>query len=61
MNGIAMLATGTTGTTTMTEAVTSLMSTATTVLSTVTQNEVLMTFFCAGIVFIGIGIVKRLK
>lgn len=61
MNGVSILATDATGVTTMTEAVTSLISTATTVLSTVTGNEILMTFFCAEIVFIAIGIVKRLK
>lgn len=45
----------------MTGAITSLMSVATTVLTTITGNEILMTFFCAGLAFTAIGIVKRLK
>ena len=61
MSGISFLATGTTGGTTMTEAISSLMDVATTVLTTVTNNPVLMVFFCAGLVFTGIKVVKRLK
>lgn len=45
----------------MTEAISTLMSTATTVLTTVTGNETLMVFFCAGLVFTAIGVVKKLK
>lgn len=45
----------------MTEAITSLMGVATSVLETVTGNSTLMTFFCAGLVFTAIAVVKRLK
>ena len=51
----------TTGTTTMTEAISSLMEVASTVLTTVTGNATLMVFFCAGLVFTAIGVVKKLK
>lgn len=46
---------------TMTTAVSSLMDVVSTVIGTITGNPVLMVFFCAGIVGIAIGIVKRLK
>lgn len=45
----------------MTEAVTSIMGVVSTVLTTITGNAVLMTFFCASIVGVAIGIVKRLR
>lgn len=61
MNGMAILATDATGATTMTEAVSSLMDVATTVLTTVTGNPTLMVFFCAGLLFTGIAVVKKLK
>lgn len=61
MNGMAILATETTGAGVMTEAVTSLMEVATSVLTMVTGNSTLMVYFCAGIVFTGIGVVKALK
>ena len=49
------------GTNTMTTAVTSLMSVVSTVMSTITGNETLMVFFCAGVVGIAIGVVKKLR
>ena len=45
----------------MTEAVTSIMGVVFTVMTTITGNAVLMTFFCASIVGVAIGIVKRLR
>lgn len=45
----------------MTEAVTSIMGVVSTVMTTITGNPVLMTFFCASIVGVAIGIVKRLR
>lgn len=61
MNGMALLASGTTSTGGMTEAVSSIMGIVSTVMNTITGNETLMAFFCAGIVFIAIGVVKRLR
>ena len=61
MSGISILATSATGGTTMTEAISSLMDVASTVLTVVTGNPTLMVFFCAGLVFTGISVVKRLK
>lgn len=49
------------GALTMTDAVTSLMGVVSTVMTTITGNAVLMTFFCAGIVGIAIAVVKKLK
>lgn len=49
------------GTNTMTTAVTSLMSVVSTVMTTITGNETLMVFFCAGVVGIAIGVVKKLR
>lgn len=46
---------------TMTDAVTSIMGVVSTVMTTITGNAVLMTFFCASIVGVAIGIVKRLR
>lgn len=46
---------------TMTTAVTSLMSVVSTVMTTITGNETLMVFFCAGVVGIAIGVVKKLR
>ena len=45
----------------MTEAVASIMGVVSTVMTTITGNAVLMTFFCASIVGVAIGIVKRLR
>ncbi|MCI6782169.1 MAG: hypothetical protein MR594_00870 [Lachnospiraceae bacterium] len=45
----------------MTDAVTSLMGVVSTVMTTITGNAVLMTFFCAGIVGIAIAVVKKLR
>lgn len=45
----------------MTDAVTSIMSVVSTVMSTITGNSILLTFFCASIVGIAIGIVKKLR
>lgn len=56
---MALLATGTT--TSMTEAVSSIFEIASTALTTVTGNPTLMTFFCAGLVFTGIAVVRKLK
>lgn len=50
-----------TGTNTMTTAVTSLMDVVSTVLATITGNTTLMVFFCAGVVGIAIGVVRKLK
>lgn len=46
---------------TMTTAVTSIMGVVSTVMTTIAENATLMTFFCASIVGIAIGIVKRLR
>lgn len=48
-------------TNTMTTAVTSLMDVVSTVLTTITGNTTLMVFFCAGVVGIAIGVVRKLK
>lgn len=45
----------------MTEAVTSIMGVVSTVMTTIKGNAVLMTFFCASIVGVAIGIVKKLR
>lgn len=50
-----------TGGNTMTTAVTSLMGVVSTVMTTITGNETLMVFFCAGVVGIAIGVVRKLK
>lgn len=50
-----------TGANTMTTAVTSLMSVVSTVMTTITGNETLMVFFCAGVIGIAIGVVKKLR
>lgn len=49
------------GTNTMTTAVGSLMEVVSTVMTTITGNPILLTFFCAGIVGIAIGVVKKLR
>lgn len=46
---------------TMTTAINDLMGVATTVLTTITGNATLMVFFCAGLAFTAIGVVKKLK
>lgn len=46
---------------TMTSAITDIMSVVSTVMTTITGNSILLTFFCASIVGIAIGIVKRLR
>lgn len=45
----------------MTQAVTDIMSVVSTVMTTITGDKVLMTFFCAGIVGVAIGICKKLR
>lgn len=50
-----------TGTSTMTTAVGSLMDVVSTVITTITGNPTLMVFFCAGVVGIAIGVVRKLK
>ena len=45
----------------MTTAVTSLMDVVGSVLTTITGNSTLMVFFCAGVVGIAIGVVRKLK
>lgn len=50
-----------TGANTMTTAVTSLMSVVSSVMTTIAGNETLMVFFCAGVVGIAIGVVKKLR
>lgn len=50
-----------TGTSTMTTAVGSLMEVVSSVITTITGNPTLMVFFCAGVVGIAIGVVKKLK
>mgnify|MGYP001186128743 FL=1 len=49
------------GTNTMTTAVTSLMNVVSNVMTTITGNETLMVFFCAGVVGIAIEVVKKLR
>lgn len=46
---------------TMTTAVGSLMEVVSTVITTITGNPTLMVFFCAGVVGIAIGVVRKLK
>lgn len=46
---------------TMSTAVTSLMGVVSTVMTTITGNETLMVFFCAGVVGIAIGVVQKLR
>ena len=48
-------------TNTMTTAVTSLMDVVSKVMTTITGNETLMVFFCAGVIGIAIGVVKKLR
>lgn len=45
----------------MTTAVTDIMSVVSTVMTTITGNAILLTFFCASIVGVAIGIVKKLR
>lgn len=49
------------GTNTMTTAVGSLMEVVSIVMTTITGNGILLTFFCAGILGIAIGVVKKLR
>lgn len=49
------------GTNSMTTAVTSFMDVVSKVMTTITGNETLMVFFCAGVVGIAIGVVKKLR
>lgn len=46
---------------TLTSAVSDIMSVVSTVMSTITSNAILLTFFCASIVGVAIGIVKKLR
>lgn len=48
-------------TNTMTTAVGSLMDVVSTVITTITGNPTLMVFFCAGVVGVAIGVVRKLK
>lgn len=50
-----------TGGNSMTTAVGSLMDVVSTVITTITGNSTLMVFFCAGVVGIAIGVVRKLK
>lgn len=50
-----------TGANSMTTAVGSLMEVVSTVMTTITGNSILLAFFCAGIVGIAIGVVKKLR
>lgn len=45
----------------MTEAVTSIMGVVSTVMTTISANAILMTFFCSSIVGVGIGICRKLR
>lgn len=45
----------------MTSAINNIMTVVSNVITTVAENPVLMTFFCAGLVGVAIGLVKRLK
>lgn len=49
------------GANTMTTAVGSLMDVVSKVMTTITGNETLMVFFCAGVIGIAIGVVRKLK
>lgn len=49
------------GTNGMTAAVGSLMEVVSTVITTITGNPTLMVFFCAGVVGIAIGVVRKLR
>lgn len=55
----SMLAEGSAGT--ITDAVTSIMGVVSTVITTVTNNPILLVFFASGVVGIAIGIVRGLK
>lgn len=48
-------------TNTMATAVGALMDVVSKVMTTITGNETLMVFFCAGVVGIAIGVVKKLR
>ena len=50
-----------TGGISMTTAVGSLMDVVSTVITSITGNPTLMVFFCAGVVGIAIGVVRKLK
>ena len=52
---------GETSAVSMTTAVSNIMDVVSTVMTTITGNATLMTFFCAGIVGIAIGICKKLR
>lgn len=45
----------------LTQAITNITSVMSTVVSTIADNVVLMTFFCAGLVGTAIGLVHKLK
>lgn len=44
----------------MTQAITDVMSVVSTVMTTIEGNSVLMAFMCAGLVGVGVGIVRKL-
>lgn len=52
---------GEASTVSMSTAVSSFMEVVSTVMTTITGNATLMVFFCAGIVGIAIGVVKKLR
>lgn len=56
---MALLGAGTTAS--MTEAISNIFTIASSALDTVTGNSTLMTFFCAGLVFTGIAVIRKLK
>lgn len=49
------------GGTSMSSAVSDIFTIASQALTVVTGNPILLTFFCAGLVGIGIGVIKKLK
>ena len=49
------------GSVTMSSAVSDIFTIASKALTVVTGNPVLMAFFCAGLIGIGIGVVRKLK
>ena len=61
MKGERLMLLAEAGGNTMTTAVGSLMEVVSTVITTITGNPTLMVFFCAGVVGIAIGVVRKLK
>lgn len=46
---------------TLTSAISSVMGVVSTVMSTIKNDEILLAFFCAGLIGVAIGVVKALK